>query len=151
VTDTPSLPAWPVVELGVSTLAAWFAFFAPKGTPKPNIGKLNESLWMPWRRLRYGHGSPILDWSFSRARSRRPSRSFPARRARLRQHRPRRRYASADFRMAAEEPRGTELHLRKRGKSRGVGMIIRFSRRRESDSLRACRCPRILMLCRLPN
>ena len=39
----------------------------------------------------------------------------------------------------------------KRGKSRGVGMIIRFSRRRESDSLRACRCPRISMLCRLPN
>jgi tripartite-type tricarboxylate transporter receptor subunit TctC len=36
------LPAWPAVEPGVSTLAAWFAFFAPKGTPKPNIGKLND-------------------------------------------------------------------------------------------------------------
>ena len=40
---------------------------------------------------------------------------------------------------------------RNRGKSRGVGMIIRFSRRRESDSLGACRCPRILMVCRLPS
>ena len=39
----------------------------------------------------------------------------------------------------------------KRGKTRGVGMIIRFSRRRESDSLRACRCPRILTVCRLPS
>jgi hypothetical protein len=32
----------------------------------------------------------------------------------------------------------------KRGKSRGIGMIIRFSRRRESDSLWACRRLRIL-------
>ena len=39
----------------------------------------------------------------------------------------------------------------KRGKTRGVGMIIGFSRRRESDSLRACRCPRILTVCRLPS
>src|SRR5271169_5597983 len=31
-----------------------------------------------------------------------------------------------------------------RGKSRGIGMIIRFSRRRESDSLWACRRLRIL-------
>ena len=38
-----------------------------------------------------------------------------------------------------------------RGKSRGDGMIIRFPRPRESDSLRACRCPRILMVCRLPS
>jgi hypothetical protein len=32
----------------------------------------------------------------------------------------------------------------KRGKSRGIGMIIRFSRRRESDSVWACRRLRIL-------
>jgi hypothetical protein len=31
-----------------------------------------------------------------------------------------------------------------RGKSRGIGMIIRFSRRRESDSVWACRRLRIL-------
>ena len=44
-----------------------------------------------------------------------------------------------------------EASLSKRSKTRGVGMIIRFSRRRESDSLRACRCLRILMVCRLPS
>jgi tripartite-type tricarboxylate transporter receptor subunit TctC len=36
-----------------------------------------------------------------------------------------------------------------RGKSRGGGTIIRFSRRRESDSLRACCCPRTLTIFRL--
>ena len=41
--------------------------------------------------------------------------------------------------------------LCKRGKSSGIGMIIRFPRRRESDSLRACRRPTILMACRTPN
>jgi hypothetical protein len=38
----------------------------------------------------------------------------------------------------------------KRGKSRGGGMIIRFSRRRESDSLRECRRPQTLMAFRTP-
>jgi serine protease Do len=46
---------------------------------------------------------------------------------------------------------GVTSDIGKRGKTRGVGMIIRFSRRRESDSLRACRCPRILTVCRLPS
>jgi hypothetical protein len=36
-----------------------------------------------------------------------------------------------------------------RGKTRGSGTIIRFPRRRESDSLRACRCPRTLTIFRL--
>jgi hypothetical protein len=36
-----------------------------------------------------------------------------------------------------------------RGKSRGGGTIIRFSRRRESDSLRAWRCPGTLTIFRL--
>ena len=38
----------------------------------------------------------------------------------------------------------------KRGKS-GGGMIIRFPRRRESDSLWACRRPMILTACRTPS
>jgi hypothetical protein len=38
-----------------------------------------------------------------------------------------------------------------RGKSRGSGAIIRFSRRRESDSLRACHCPRTLTVFGLPS
>jgi hypothetical protein len=38
-----------------------------------------------------------------------------------------------------------------RGKTRGIGMIIRFPRRRESDSLWACRRPAILMACRPPS
>jgi hypothetical protein len=42
-------------------------------------------------------------------------------------------------------------YLGNRGKSRGSGTIIRFSRRRESDSLRACRCPRTLTIFRLLN
>jgi integrase len=40
---------------------------------------------------------------------------------------------------------------RNRGKTRGIGMIIRFPRPRESDSLRACRCPTILTAFRPPN
>ena len=39
----------------------------------------------------------------------------------------------------------------KRGKTRGIGMIIRFPRRHESDSLRACRRPTISTACRTPN
>ena len=35
--------------------------------------------------------------------------------------------------------RGKWYPFRKRGKTRGIGMIIRFPRRRESDSLWACR------------
>ena len=46
---------------------------------------------------------------------------------------------------------GNQAVLGKRGKTRGVGMIIRFPRRRESDSLRACRRPTILTACRTPN
>jgi Homeodomain-like domain len=41
--------------------------------------------------------------------------------------------------------------LGKRSKTRGIGMIIRFPRRHESDSLRACRRPTILTACRPPN
>jgi cytochrome c peroxidase len=33
------------------------------------------------------------------------------------------------------------VNVGKRGKTRGTGMIIRFPRRHESDSLRACRLP----------
>jgi hypothetical protein len=40
---------------------------------------------------------------------------------------------------------------RNRGKTRGGGTIIRFSKLRESDSLRACRCPRTLTVFRLPS
>ena len=39
----------------------------------------------------------------------------------------------------------------KRSKTRGIGMIIRFPRPRESDSLRACRRPTILTACRTSN
>src|SRR5262249_5848023 len=34
-------------------------------------------LWRPWRHPRYAHGSPILGWHSTRARSRRPRRSLP--------------------------------------------------------------------------
>ncbi len=37
------------------------------------------------------------------------------------------------------------------GKSGGNGMIIRFPRRRESDSLWTCRCLKTLTVCRRPN
>jgi RNA polymerase sigma factor (sigma-70 family) len=50
---------------------------------------------------------------------------------------------------------GVRLHRirrkRNRGKTRGIGMIIRFPRPRESDSLRACRRPTILTACRTSN
>jgi hypothetical protein len=40
--------------------------------------------------------------------------------------------------------------FRNRGKTRG-GTIVRFTLRRESDSLRACRRPTILIACRMPS
>ena len=44
-----------------------------------------------------------------------------------------------------------EAEMGNRGKTRGIGMIIRFPRPRESDSLRACRRPTILTAFRTPN
>jgi hypothetical protein len=45
---------------------------------------------------------------------------------------------------------GLSHDLSKRGKTRG-GMIIRFTRGRESDSFWACRRLRILIVCRTPS
>jgi hypothetical protein len=49
----------------------------------------------------------------------------------------------------AEQEQELARLIGNRGKSRGGGTIIRFSRRRESDSLRACCCPRTLTIFRL--
>jgi hypothetical protein len=44
--------------------------------------------------------------------------------------------------LASDDPsRPAQQKIGKRGKTRGTGMIIRFPRRHESDSLRACRLP----------
>jgi len=48
------------------------------------------------------------------------------------------------------DPISGECEVSKRGKS-GGGMIIRFPRRRESDSVGECRRRTILTACRLPS
>jgi tripartite-type tricarboxylate transporter receptor subunit TctC len=76
VTNDVRLPLAPDIptfgEMGFPTLSysEWFGLFAPKGTPRDIVGKINaavvEALAYPAVR------SAILGWRFSRASGRRP-------------------------------------------------------------------------------